>query len=158
MKKIALLIAAAISLVSSPSFAREYGVGGCGLGSIVIGKSGNQVIAATTNGSSASQLFGITSGTSNCSDDGATHSAMIVPQFIDANRDALATDMARGSGETLANLSEAMGCDDAAHLASALQQNYRSIFPKANVEAAQITASIKKVVKNDLQLASSCQI
>lgn len=160
MKKIALIIsAAAFVLVSGQSaFAREYGVAGCGLGSVLMGKKDSQVLAVTTNGTFYTQLFGITSGTSNCTDDGTTKSSMVIPQFIDANREALATDVARGSGETLANLSEAMGCDDAAHLASALQQNYRVIFSSAQVESAQITDSIKHVVKSDSQLASSCQI
>src|SRR5690348_11977029 len=46
-----------------------YGMAGCGLGSLVFGPNDApvaQVLAATTNGTFASQTFGISSGTSNC--------------------------------------------------------------------------------------------
>lgn len=46
----------------------QYGMDGCGLGSIVFGNDNGtlkQVIAATLNGTGM-QTFGITSGTSNC--------------------------------------------------------------------------------------------
>src|SRR3569832_2714255 len=47
---------------------RAYGSAGCGLGSIVFGSQPGfiQILAATTNGTFASQTFGITSGTSDC--------------------------------------------------------------------------------------------
>ena len=35
-----------------------YGEAGCGLGSIVMGKDGNQVLASTTNSSSLTNYFG----------------------------------------------------------------------------------------------------
>ncbi len=66
-----------IYLASSPqASAAPYGTAGCGLGSIVIGSKPGmmQIFAATTNGTSASQSFGITSGTSNCVDHGSSGS------------------------------------------------------------------------------------
>ena len=65
MKKIISLIAA-IGLTTS-MYANDNT--GCGLGSLVIKDQSTvmlQVLAATTNGTSGSQTFGITSGTSNC--------------------------------------------------------------------------------------------
>ena len=47
---------------------RKYGIAGCGLGSVLFGTSGG-VFAYTTNSSSGNQVFGITSGTSNCLPD-----------------------------------------------------------------------------------------
>jgi hypothetical protein len=155
MKKYALLVVAALILVSGQAFAKNYGTAGCGLGNVVMGKD-SQILAATTNGTSYSQLFGITSGTSGCTDDGAVTAENQMPLFIETNRMALANDVARGSGETLANLSEVMGCDNAAHFATTLQKNYSVIFPSKNVETAQISDSIKNVVKGDSQL--SCAI
>jgi len=158
MKKYAILLAAAAMFVTGQAQAKNYGTGGCGLGSILMGKDGNQVLAVTTNASSYSQFFGITSGTSNCSDDGAVTAANEMPMFIENNRIALANDVARGSGETLANLSQVMGCGDAAHLAVTLQKNYSVIFPNQNAGTDQITDSIKSIVKNDSVLSGSCAI
>src|SRR5690348_10000976 len=47
-----------------------YGVAGCGFGSMLFGKQPGfiQVLAATTNGTFGSQTFGISTGTSNCTD------------------------------------------------------------------------------------------
>ena len=65
MKKIISLIAA-IGLTTAV-YANENT--GCGLGSMIIKNQNStmlQAIAATTNGTSGNQTFGITSGTSNC--------------------------------------------------------------------------------------------
>ena len=70
MKKI--FLATSILLASAASFAAANNVG-CGLGTVVMGgQSGPapQVLAVTTNGTSGSQTFGISSGTSGCSQDG----------------------------------------------------------------------------------------
>jgi hypothetical protein len=157
MKKLAVLLASASLLVAGQAFAQGYGVAGCGLGNLAMGKD-SQVLAATTNGTFGSQTFGITSGTSNCTDDGAVSAANQMPMFIESNHVALANDVARGSGETLANLSEVMGCSNAAHLATTLQKNYRVIFPNENAATDQITDSIKSVVKADSELSATCAI
>ena len=69
-----LLFAAAfvaVSLSGLATVSAQYGMAGCGLGSVVISDDGFlQVFAATTNGTSYSQSFGITSGTSNCVEKG----------------------------------------------------------------------------------------
>src|SRR5688572_24436401 len=81
-----------------------YGTAGCGLGSILFGDKPGiiQVLAATTNGTFGTQTFGITTGTSNCEDTAA--SAQNTKAFVQANREAVAKDIARGSGETIASL------------------------------------------------------
>src|SRR6185369_9628162 len=127
MKKIILV--AALTLVASASFAKKYGTAGCGLGTLVMGKDGSQVLAATTNGTSGSQTFGITSGTSNCTDDGHMASRNQLPIFLDVNKAALANDMARGNGETLSHVSYALGCSDTVTFNSVMQKNYSTVFP-----------------------------
>jgi hypothetical protein len=148
MKKYIILLAVVAFSSSSAFAAKAYGPAGCGLGNLIF-KKDNQILAATTNGSSDSQMFGITSGTSNCTDDGAVASAKQVPLFIEANRMALANDVARGSGETVANLSQVMGCSNAAVLASVLQRNYRSIFTSEKAESTEISGNIMAIVKKD---------
>ena len=157
MKKLVLLTIV-LALISTSAFAakssgKAYGAAGCGLGSMAMGKDGNQVLAATTNGTFGTQLFGITSGTSNCTDGGAMASNQQLPVFVEANRLALSNDIARGSGETVANLSEVMGCNDPAHLANTLQSNFKAIFPSATIASESVTQAIVDVVKKDAKLS-----
>lgn len=156
MKKVSLF-AVVLSLVASSSiFAAAYNSAGCGLGSMMFKNEGFvQVFAATFNGSFYSQTFGISSGTSNCGGGGKSAS---LPAFAEANKIALANDIAKGNGETLVTLSETLGCSDAASLNSALQKNYRSIFPSTNVPGEDIASSIENVVKQDAELAKTCKI
>jgi hypothetical protein len=88
---------------------RGYGPAGCGLGSLIFEPNSGftQIFAATTNGTFGSQTFGISSGTSNCTDSsGGSDSAKA---FVETNRTALAKDIARGQGETIESLSRLGG-------------------------------------------------
>ena len=66
------------------SFAFAAGDAGCGLGSMIITKNTKvmQVLAATTNGTSGSQTFGITFGTSNCSANGLVQNDKQIQYFV----------------------------------------------------------------------------
>ena len=100
MKKIIGLVAA-LGLTASV-YANENT--GCGLGSLVIKNQNTvvlQVLAATTNGTSGSQTFGITSGTSNCDKPSNFVSNDKLNQFVAQNMDELAMDISAGQGETL---------------------------------------------------------
>ena len=136
-------------------FVRNYGMAGCGLGSQVVGKKGSQVFAATTNGTLWSQSFGITAGTSNCEDAETEAFAKRLDNFIIVNEAALASDIARGNGETIATLAKIAGCSDQAKLANALQKSYGQIFPNAD-SAMDITDSIISVLQSDDALKAAC--
>lgn len=88
---------------------------GCGLGKLAWSdysrqKSiGPQVMMATTNGTFWSQTFGISSGTSGCTNDGTIMSEHKVNVFAASNYESLSQEMARGGGEHLASLAELMG-------------------------------------------------
>jgi hypothetical protein len=140
------LAALAVASLSTSAFAGGYGAAGCGLGSMVFGSEKGivQVLAATTNGTSGSQTFGITFGTSNCGGGGA---APTVKAFIEANREALANDIARGNGETLNGLTQLMGCTKPAQVGPVLQKNYKTIFPNTKVSASDIETSVTPMVK-----------
>lgn len=130
----------------------KYGAAGCGLGSMVFGNKPGivQVLAATTNGTSASQTFGITSGTSNCdSGSGGTASTKV---FVAANRDALVKDIARGSGETIKNVALLNGCADAKAVGVALQKNFKSIFPSSSVSSDGMADAITGTLSSDASL------
>ena len=160
MKKLLLLGLVLVSATAAQARGRNYNMAGCGLGSVVFKNEAGmiqQIAAATTNGTSASQTFGITSGTSNCTDDGVIASSKQVPIFIEANQVALANDIARGNGETVNSLSKVMGCTNSEALGNALKQNYREIYSSDNIKSNQVTASILNTVKHDQALAQNCK-
>ena len=118
-----------------------YGPGGCGAGSMLLGNEAGimQIVAMTTNGLSGNQTFGITTGTLGCDVGGSSDSAAI---FVEANREAVAKDVSRGSGETIVTLAEIGECGDAAMLGSYLQGEFDSIFPNAAVSDHTVGTTI----------------
>ena len=92
---------------------------GCGLGKLAWMDYGSpkqiapQVMMATTNGTFGSQTFGISSGTSGCTNDGVImknkHVNMASRAF-----ESLAQDMAQGQGEHLASLATLLGVPEEA--------------------------------------------
>lgn len=143
---------------SSGAFTREYGMAGCGLGSVVVGKRSAQIFAATTNATAFNQLFGITFGTLNCVDGPVNEVAMNMDKFIVANRSALSADVAKGDGETLAALTQVIGCNaDSRAVGQALKANYNEIFV-SDAQTNIVTDSIISVLQKDSQLASQCNL
>lgn len=157
MRKLMLLavVAVGVSLASSQAHAQAYGTAGCGLGSIVFGAKPGiiQVLAATTNGTFSNQTFGITSGTSNCVD--AAPSMVGTRTFIQANREALAKDIARGQGETIKNLSTLAGCRSPAQVGVVLQKNFTTIFPDAGVSDRRVSDNVIGTLKSNKILSCS---
>lgn len=134
-------------LGSSVAFAQKYGEAGCGLGSVVMGTKDNQVLAATTNGSSYTQMFGISSGTSNCTDDGAVRSSSVLPMYIETNKLVLAKEAARGEGDVLAGLANIMGCERKA-FGQDIKAHYNDIFVESNMDAKAIETRLDEVASS----------
>ena len=65
-----------------------------------------QAFQATTNGTSGNQTFGVTTGTSKCEQPSKFAQNDQVNEFVLANMDNLAKDIAMGQGETLETLAE----------------------------------------------------
>jgi hypothetical protein len=142
MKKLFMVLGAS-ALLSTTAFAGPNI--GCGLGTHLMGEQGTivlQVIAATTNGSSGTQTFGISSGTLGCKAPAKFAGSEKVNTFVQANLDLLAIDIAKGSGETLNSLAELMEVSDVDAFSQKLQSNFAVIFPTADVEYAQVVDSI----------------
>ena len=102
-----------------------------------------QVLAVTTNGTSGNQTFGITFGTSGCTQDGVVSSSWKTAMYIDGNRVALARDAAAGQGESLDTLAAVMGVKDAdrALFTSTVKRNFGTVFANE-----QIAANLKSVL------------
>jgi hypothetical protein len=125
--------------------ADTYGMAGCGLGSMIFGADPGfvQIFAATTNGISGSQTFGITTGTSNCVD--SSEPVVQVSSFVETNRSVLAKDIARGSGETVSTLSSLAGCRDAAAVGRLLQSRFGAVFTAAATDVEVSTRMIAEL-------------
>ena len=142
------------SAVLSTAYAKEgYGLAGCGLGSLLFGPEPGmiQVLAATTNGTFGTQTFGISSGTSNCTETKA--GAASTAAFIQANRETVSKEIARGSGETIASITSLAGCADAAAVGSTLQQSFQTIFPNEQVTDIAVSTSIVETLQAHPELA-----
>ncbi len=143
MKKIISLIAA-IGLTTAV-YANENT--GCGLGSLIIKNQNTvvlQALAATTNGTSGNQTFGITSGTSNCDKPSNFVSNDKLNKFVGENMDELALDISAGKGETLATVAKLMNVENTQEFSSKLQANFSNIYTSENVTSAKVIDSIAK--------------
>ncbi len=147
----AAVLTASGSLAAPKSGGAKYGSAGCGLGSLAFQNQpgGVQIIAATLNGTSANQTFGITSGTSNC-EPGLL--AQGTKNFVDANREVLAKDAARGEGEAIGALAVLNQCKDMKAVGAALQRDYATIFPSENTTNEAVTDALLKTLHSDPSL------
>ena len=157
MKKL-VAVAAVAALFPAIAVAQQNNIGSCGWGSKVFdGQSGlaPQVLGATTNGTFANQTFGITSGTSGCTQDGAVRSTWKTAMFIDGNKETLARDMSVGSGEALDSLAHLLGVEaaDRAAFNRIARDNMQRIFPRDNAETEQVVAALREVLMSDAKLA-----
>jgi len=157
-----LMVIALLGMIPVGAMAANNNIGSCGWGSkLMDGQSGigPQVLGATTNGTSGNQTFGITSGTSGCTQDGVVNSSWKTAMFIDGNKSKLARDMSTGSGETLESLANLIGVQeqDKAAFFRATKDNFARIFPSENPTTDQVVASLKQVLSTNEQLEQYAQ-
>jgi hypothetical protein len=139
MKLKSFLVLSSMLLCPVIAQARAYKAAGCGLGSLVIKDDGfMQVLAATTNATSGSQTFGITTGTSNCVPASKVATLKRQESFFVANMGNLSRETSQGSGETLKAFAEVLGCEASAYteFSSALKANHRVIFSRPGANAS----------------------
>ncbi len=160
MKRFFIVVAVvAVSLVFVGSvFAAAGGQAhmntGCGLGTMLFqnnadGKTLLQTFQATTNGIYGNQTFGITTGTSDCQQPKNFVSNEQLKEFMVANMDNLARDIAQGRGETLDAFAELMGvpADKRPEFYAQLQSGFTKIFTSSNVQMASVVDNIATVSK-----------
>ena len=134
---------------------------GCGLGAQLFkGQSGvvPMTLAATTNGISGNQTFGMTSGTSGCKADSVILNEKEQEVFVASNLSVLNQEMAQGQGQHVAALASLLGCPTAVQgeFAQMSQESYGSVFPQTDVGAGAVLASLKDEMGRRPVLASSC--
>ncbi|AAP76936.1 DUF3015 domain-containing protein [Helicobacter sp. MIT 03-1614] len=138
MKKVFMSVALSASLVSG-AFAAANSNTGCGLGSYLIDKQGLiwNLFQITTNGSTGTQTFGITSGTSGCK-SGKIAMDSRTQEFVAANMDALSQEIAQGRGEHLDTLVELLNVADKDAFKIALQDNYNKLYASKDAQSADV--------------------
>lgn len=149
----------AIMLLAGSSVAMADQDVGCGLGSVLFaGKSGlaPKILAATTNGTSGNQTFGITTGTLGCQADGVISSRARLSMFMGTNSERLARDMSVGHGESLDVLANLMNIksEDKGAFFQVTKANFGKIFAPENQSAGQVLAALQQVMAQDSVLAA----
>ncbi len=127
---------------------------GCGLGSMLFENNADdkvllQTFQATTNGIYGNQTFGITTGTSGCQQPKNFVSNQQLNEFMVANMDNLARDIAQGRGETLDAFAELLGvpAEKRPEFYSQLQSGFSRIFTSPGVQMASVMDNISTVSK-----------
>ncbi len=123
---------------SSRGMGGGHRMAGCGLGSMAIEDNNKwaQVGASFLNGTGM-QTFGISFGTSNCTEDGVAMAGKEKEAFVEANFSDLRHDMAAGEGEYLASLAHFYGCQgsDVKAFSGAMHKN-QAKFSDVSAEGA----------------------
>lgn len=159
-EKMRILITVFLAFLSQMAIA---GDAGCGLGSVVISKNskGLQLLALTTNGTFSSQLFGITSGTSNCSSSGLVKNDKEVQYFVEVNQSDLTREMAQGQGEKLSTLASLHGCSSPEAkqaFAEMTKSSYLQIIPTAETDSAELISNLNSQIKASANVSQLCNV
>ena len=159
MKKQMAVAFAMLVAVPSMSFAvgGNHPMAGCGLGYVLFGNQDNskikQVFAATLNGI-GTQTFGISSGTSGCTEDGAVKFVKEAEVFAEVNLDSLRREMAAGRGEYVDAFATLLGAKENSHakVVQLFRSEYSSLFPTPNTSSAELMNHISSILAQHTEL------
>ena len=123
---------------------------GCGLGKLAWmdfknqKNIGPQVLMATTNGTFGSQTFGISTGTSGCTNDGKVWAEHKVTMFASINFEDLSQEMAQGGGEHLTSLATLMGvpAEHQAEFFVMTQEKYTSLIQSGETSPVAVVKAL----------------
>jgi len=102
------------------------------------------------NGTSGTQTFGITSGTSQCKAPTKIVQNEELKEFVVANLDTLSKNISMGNGESLDTLAELIGIanENRPAVYTKLQANFSNIFTSDKIEAADVVDNIVTVINS----------
>lgn len=156
MKRI--LLGTLFAAASFNAFADAPGGAGCGWGNMLFkGQRGvaTHVVAATTNGTSGNNTFGMTTGTNGCHTNGALSYGGKPLLVLGSMMDELSEDMAKGNGEALTTYAVVLGVQpqDREHFAAVTHEHFSEIFNKSDATAADVYVNTQAILKQDARLA-----
>jgi hypothetical protein len=130
---------------------------GCGVGALLFeGKQGiaPQILANLTNNTYLTNTSSITSGTAGCNSEGVVTPPAKVRVLVTSSLDNLARDVAKGDGEALESLADAITVDkeDRSLFRTTMKNNFGRIFPTSDVTGDEVWAHIHAVMSGDEQL------
>jgi len=134
---------------------------GCGLGKLAWSdykgqkEIAPQVLMATTNGTFGSQTFGISTGTSGCTNDGKVMGEHKTTMFASLNFEALSAEMAQGQGEHLASLATLMGvpAEHQAAFFAMTQERYTSLVKAGEASPVALVKALNDAIAGHPVLA-----
>lgn len=163
MKRVLIATAAVvIGFQASLAMAANPDTGpGCGLGKLAWSdykgqkEIAPQVLMATTNGTFGSTTFGISTGTSGCTNDGKVMGEHKTTMFAELNLDALSAEMAQGHGEHLASLASLMGVPAEHHPAffAMTQERYTSLVKAGETSPVALVKALNDAITGNPVLA-----
>ena len=136
---------------------------GCGLGKLAWGdykgqkEIAPQVLMATTNGTFGSTTFGISTGTSGCTNDGKVMANSKTIMFAELNFDNLSQEMAQGQGEHLASLATLMGVptEHQGTFFAMTQERYTSLVKAGEASPVAMVKALNEAVAGHAVLAKA---
>ena len=163
MKKVFMMsVAVLFGLQAGLALAANPDTGpGCGLGKLAWGdykgqkEIAPQVLMATTNGTFGSQTFGISTGTSGCTNDGKIMGEHKTTMFASLNFEALSAEMAQGQGEHLASLASLMGvpAEHQAAFFAMTQERYTSLVNAGETSPVALVKALNDAIAGHPVLA-----
>lgn len=136
---------------------------GCGLGKLAWSDFKRQkdiapqVLMATTNGTFGSQTFGISFGTSGCTNDGKVWAEHKTEFFVASTFESLAGDMARGQGEHLTALAVLLGvpADHQPIFFALVQERYRELMSQGETSPGALIKALDDAMTGHPLLAKA---
>jgi hypothetical protein len=131
---------------------------GCGLGYLLLSNKDNeqvtQILGATTNGTFGSQTFGISSGTSGCTQDGAVKLARATEVYAEVNLTSLRQEMAAGQGEYVSTFATLLGATDQTRpqMVRFFQTEYQVLFPSAETSSDEMLKTLSQKLASHPEL------
>ncbi|MBX2881993.1 MAG: DUF3015 domain-containing protein [Granulosicoccus sp.] len=157
MKRKLPLLLAPLLLASHGAAIADAGPG-CGLGqNVFAGQSGlaAHVLAATTNGSSSNQLFGLSFDSLGCNGETVITAQFQTDVFVASNFDSIARDAAQGGGEHLQSLAQLMQIEEADRdsFYTLAQTQYDALFGSTDHEHDTWLQKLDSAMAADADLA-----
>jgi hypothetical protein len=154
--KVAVMSLMLVSVVSTAFAAGQARSNtGCGLGTVLFKNSADnstilQSFQFTTNAFLGNATFGITSGTSECQQPSKIAKNDRLNEFMVANMDNLAKEIAMGKGETLEAFAELLQipAENRPEFYQKLQANFAKIFTSEDVQFAKVADNVATVTSN----------